>query len=173
MMDDIKRICEEPDRRRPRVVPRASPASGDGMAALRDAWANYRDESFIAQFLSPKLMRDFRLFHVVDDRTEPELRSTPSTTSAATAHAPRAGPPIRRRLVDPDIQVVDVDLAGDRRLILHHHVVNRLLLEPEDASRVLQHLADLWGYDVLLKEIDTATGMVLKEHRATAQPLGR
>ncbi len=36
--------------------------TGDWMAALKDAWANYRDESFIEQFLSPKLMRDFRLF---------------------------------------------------------------------------------------------------------------
>jgi stage V sporulation protein R len=33
---------------------------------------------------------------------------------------------------------------------------------------VLQHLGDLWGYDVLLKEIDSA-GDVLKEHRATPQ----
>ena len=69
---------------------------------------------------------------------------------------------------DPDIQVVDVDLAGDRRLVVHHAVANRMLLEAEDASRVLQHLADLWGYDVLLKEIDTDGG-VLKEHRATPQ----
>jgi spore cortex formation protein SpoVR/YcgB (stage V sporulation) len=32
---------------------------------------------------------------------------------------------------------------------------------------VLQHLADLWGYDVLLKEIDPATEAVLKEHAAS------
>ena len=32
---------------------------------------------------------------------------------------------------------------------------------------VLQHLADLWGYDVLLKEIDPGTDAVLKEHAAT------
>ena len=44
--------------------------------------------------------------------------------------------------------------------------VNRITLETDDAGRVMQHLADLWGYDVLLKEIDTATGMVLKEHNA-------
>ena len=29
---------------------------------------------------------------------------------------------------------------------------------------VLQHLADLWGYDVLMKEIDATTDAVLKEH---------
>ncbi len=27
--------------------------TGDAMAVLRDCWANYRDESFIQQFLSP------------------------------------------------------------------------------------------------------------------------
>ena len=36
------------------------------MGTLKDAWANYRDESFIEQFLSPKLMRDFRLFALYD-----------------------------------------------------------------------------------------------------------
>ena len=32
---------------------------------------------------------------------------------------------------------------------------------------MLQHLADLWGYDVLLKEIDPASDSVLKEHAAS------
>ena len=62
---------------------------------------------------------------------------------------------------------LDINLAGDRRLILHHQALNRVLLEERDARLVLQHLADLWGYDVLLKEIDPATDSVLKEHAAT------
>ena len=32
---------------------------------------------------------------------------------------------------------------------------------------MLQHLADLWGYDVLIKEIDPGTDSVLKEHAST------
>ena len=66
----------------------------------------------------------------------------------------------------PDIQVVDVDLAGDRRLIVHHRALNQVLLEEKNATLVLQHLADLWGYEVRLKEIDPATDSVLKEHNA-------
>jgi stage V sporulation protein R len=31
---------------------------------LRNVWANYRDESFVRQFLSPNLIRKFRLFAV-------------------------------------------------------------------------------------------------------------
>jgi spore cortex formation protein SpoVR/YcgB (stage V sporulation) len=72
--------------------------------------------------------------------------------------------------LDPDIQVVDVDLAGDRRLVLHHAVLNGILLDENDLSPVLQHLADLWGYDVVLKEVET-DGTVAKEHAAAARPL--
>jgi spore cortex formation protein SpoVR/YcgB (stage V sporulation) len=173
MMRDIERICEEPTEEDRQWFPEIA-GTGDGMKTLRGVWENYRDESFLLQFLSPKLMREWRMFHVVDDPDRPELR-------VDAIHDERGYRRMRRALarqydvawIDPDIQVVDVDLAGDRRLILHHNVVNRLLLEPEDASRVLQHLADLWGYDVLLKEVDASTGMILKEHRASAQPLGR
>ena len=64
----------------------------------------------------------------------------------------------------PRRTVVDVNLAGDRRLVLHHRALNRILLEERDARFVLQHLADLWGYDVLLKEVDATSGAVLREH---------
>ncbi len=70
----------------------------------------------------------------------------------------------------PDIQVVDVNLEGDRRLILHHRALSRVLLEEKDARLVLQHLADLWGYDVLMREVDPATDAVLKEHAASPRP---
>ena len=41
---------------------------------LRHAWANYRDESFVLQYLSPAMIRRFHLFHVSDDSTKPALR---------------------------------------------------------------------------------------------------
>jgi stage V sporulation protein R len=42
-------------------------------------------------------------------------------------------------------------------------VVKGAQLNEVDAKRVLQHLADLWTYDVSLVEVD-ATDTVLKEH---------
>ena len=59
-------------------------------------------------------------------------------------------------------RATDVDLAGDRRLMLKHSVLDGALLNEPDAKRVLQHLADLWSYDVSLAEID-ASGSVLNE----------
>ena len=56
-----------------------------------------------------------------------------------------------------------MDLAGDRRLMLQHTVVGGAQLHERDARHVLQHLADLWGYDVSLTEVDTANAL-LKEY---------
>jgi len=48
--------------------------------------------------------------------------------------------------------------------------LNGCLLEEAEARRVLQHLADLWSYDVLLKEVD-ATDTVLKEHAVSPRKI--
>ena len=172
MMKDIERIVREPTDEDREWFPDIA-GRGDHMAVLRDVWVNYRDESFIAQFLSPKLMRDWRLFHVADDPEEEDLK-------VAAIHNERGYRALRRSFarqydvawIDPDIQVVDVDLAGDRKLIVQHQVRDGLLLQADDARKVLQHLADLWGYDVLLREVDGVEGGVLKEHVVSPRPLG-
>jgi stage V sporulation protein R len=65
--------------------------------------------------------------------------------------------------LDADIQIIDVDLAGDRRLVLHHRVSNGVLLDEDEANLVLRHIANLWGYEVRLVEIDAETEMSLRE----------
>jgi stage V sporulation protein R len=164
MMRDIERIAADPDDEDRQWFPEIAGA-GDAMAALRDIWANYRDESFVSQFLSPRLMRQMRLFQLHDDPAQTE------GVRVEAIHDERGYRRIRSELArrydvgwsDPNIEVVDVDLEGDRRLILHHSVVNGRLLSEAAAKRVLQSLADLWGYNVLLREIGPADA-VLREH---------
>lgn len=170
MMEDIARIADDPTEEDREWFPDFA-GRGESMALLRNIWANYRDESFIAQYLSPALIRRFRLFALHDDASSPDMR-------VAAIHDERGYKRIRHALarqydiawLSPDIQVADVDLAGDRRLIVHHYALNRILLDETDARHVLQHLADLWSYDVQLREIDPATDAVLKEHTVTARP---
>ncbi len=171
MMQDIERIVTEPDDEDREWFPDIAGA-GDVMGVLRDVWANYRDESFISQFLSPRLIRHMRMFHLHDDPAEHQ------GIRVQAIHDERGYRRVRRELarqydvglIEPNIEVVDVDLAGDRRLLLRHQVVNGSLLNEADAKRVLQHLADLWSYDVLLKEVD-ATDTVLKEHAASPRKI--
>jgi len=164
MMQDIERIVSDPTDEDREWFPEIA-GTRDVEDVLRGIWANYRDESFISQFLSPSLIRQLRLFHLHDD---PEERAG---IKVDAIHNERGYRRIRRELakqydvgyIDPNIEVVDVDLAGDRRLMLRHHVIKGAQLYDTDAKRVLQHLADLWSYDVVLQEVD-ANDKVLKEY---------
>ncbi|PDT15111.1 SpoVR family protein [Rhizobium sp. J15] len=171
MMQDIERIVTSPTDEDRAWFPDIA-GRGDAMGVLRDIWANYRDESFISQFLSPNLMRQLRLFHLYDDPEQTE------GILVSAIHNERGYLRIRRQLsreydigwTDPAIDIVDVDLAGDRRLLLQHIVMNGCYLQETDMKQVLQHLADLWGYDVLLQEID-GSNVVAREHTASPRKI--
>ncbi|MDB5628223.1 MAG: SpoVR family protein, partial [Tardiphaga sp.] len=112
MMQDIERIVTTPDDEDRVWFPDIAGAA-DATAVLRDIWANYRDESFISQFLSPRLMRKMRIFHLHDDPAVAE------GIRVDAIHDERGYRRIRRELarqydvglIDPNIEVVDVDLA--------------------------------------------------------------
>ncbi len=167
MMTDIARICDQPTAEDRGWFPDWA-GNGDALGTLRHAWANYRDESFVLQFLSPKVIRDFRMFRLMDDTTEPTLL-------VDAIHDDEGYRSIRRSLArsydpglgDADIQVVDVDLFGDRRLLLEHRTVPGQLLSKKDAEATLRQLASLWGYEVRLQEVDAASDAVLATHTAS------
>jgi spore cortex formation protein SpoVR/YcgB (stage V sporulation) len=137
---------------------------------LRDAWANYRDESFVLQYLSPRLMRQFRLFKVLDDASQDAL-------VVDAIHDERGYREIRSALArhydlarqEPDIQIVDVDLSGDRRLTLRHAVHEGVLLDEASCRGVLEHLSTLWHYGIVMEEAEASTDKVLKTHEVAAR----
>ncbi len=168
MMQDIKRVCETPTAEDRDWFPDIA-GNNDPWGTLRSGWANYRDESFIQQFLSPAVIRKMRLFRIHDDTMAPDMEIT-------AIHNERGYREVRRSLahsydisrMEPDIQIVDVDLEGDRRLVLQHRVEDGRFLEEEEAHLVLRHVANLWGYEVRLVEVDTTTDAVLREHDEVA-----
>ncbi len=169
MMCDIQRICTKPTDEDRDFFPDIA-GSGDAYGVLRDAWANYRDESFILQYLSPAVIRKFRLFHVADDSSKPSLRVEAIHDEAGYRRIRSALSKqydLSRR--EPDVQVVDVDLKGDRCLVLAHYVHEGVLLEEKTCRSVLRHAAALWGYAVKLLEIEAASDKVLKTYEAAAE----
>ena len=167
MMSDIERICLDPTEEDRRWFPDTA-GNGDPLGTLRHAWANFRDESFVLQYLSPAVIRRFRMFRLLDDTSE-------STLLVDAIHDDAGYRAIRRTLAasydpavhDPDVQVVDVDLAGDRRLMLQHRTKPGQLLAQRDAEATLRYVASLWGYEVRLQEVDAETDAVLATHTAS------
>ncbi len=171
MMADIERICTTPTEEDRAWFPDIA-GRGDEMGVLRHVWANYRDESFVAQHLSPHLMRRWRLFQLNDGgEGDRDLRVDAIHDEAGYRRVRRA---LSRHYdsasKDPDIQIVDVDLAGDRRLALRHFVRDGIPLAERDAEEVLQNLADLWGYDVHWEEV-APDGTVLKSRKVAARAM--
>jgi len=167
MMQDIKRISTEPTREDRDWFPEFA-GRGDWRDTLLDAWANHRDESFIRQYLSPALIRKWRLFVLADEADQ-------SHYEVASIHNERGYRKVRKALADsydkrtsrPDIQVVDVDLLGDRHLRLRHDVKEGVMLEADSRDATLRHVRKLWGYDVSLAAIDAETGAMLGERSTT------
>jgi len=152
MMDDIRRICEKPTGEDREWFPDLA-GSGDYMAALKNAWANYRDESFIEQFLSPKLMRDFRFFSLFDKADEGSYK-------VSAIHNERGYRAVRSALArqydtsgDPNIQVTGANLKGNRTLFLEHRMNRGVPLHNATKEQVLAHVEFLWGHDVVLEEV--------------------
>jgi stage V sporulation protein R len=165
MMQDIRRVCETPTDEDRAWLPDIA-GKGDWIEVLKDGWANHRDESFIRQFMSPELMRKMKFFDLHDD--------SKSDLVVKAIHNERGYHTVRTNLAnqfdvvqnEPEIEVVDVDLDGDRRLMLQHRVYHGILAREKDTVMVLRHLADLWGYEVTLTEVAADTDVVLKTHSA-------
>ena len=168
MMQDIQRISTEPTDEDRDWFPDIA-GNGDWRATLLDAWANHRDESFIRQYLSPTLIRKWRLFTLVDAASEPHYE-------VASIHNERGYERIRTALAHSydiganrsDIQVVDVDILGDRHLRLQHKVKDGIVLEENGRDDTLRHIRNLWGYKVSLVGVDAETGAIVYE-RTTGQ----
>jgi spore cortex formation protein SpoVR/YcgB (stage V sporulation) len=147
MMQDISRICKDPTEEDRRWFPDIA-GSGDDMAVLRDAWVNYRDESFIRQFLSPKVIRDFSLFRVTDVKSHP-------TYEVTAIHDDAGYEKVRETMADnyerhasvPQIEVLSVN-PNTRVLSLQYRAYrDRLLFKPEP---MVKHMEALWSNTVYL-----------------------
>ncbi|MGL4474663.1 MAG: SpoVR family protein [Shewanella sp.] len=150
MFMDIKRICEDPtDEDRhwfPDIV------DTDWLTTLHFAMENFKDESFISQYLSPRLIRQFKFFGVHDDTNKQFL-------SVSAIHDEQGYRDIRHTLsqqynlsnLEPNIQVCQVDVAGDRSITLRY-VPHQGIPLADSCQEVVRHLHRLWQFDVRIEQ---------------------
>ena len=152
MFTDIRRVCENPSDEDRRFFP--DHAGGDWLETVHHAMKNYKDESFILQYLSPKVIRDLKLFCILDDDNDTAIRVT-------AIHDDDGYRNVREELADqynlskqePNIQVWEVALRGDRSLTLRHSQRDRIPLDEVETKAVLKHLHRLWRFDVHLDSV--------------------
>ncbi len=167
LYQDVRRICESPTVEDRRWFPDI--AGSDWQKTLDYAMRHFKDESFIGQFLSPRLMREMRLFSVLDDAEKSELE-------ISAIHDDNGYRLVREALSrqydlnsrEPDIQIWNVNARGDRALTLRHTRHDNRSLNDE-ASEVLKHVARLWGFDVRLESVD-GLGRVLQQWEISPMP---
>ena len=170
MWRDIRRICEHPTAEDRAWFPDI--AGSNWRQTFEFAMQNFKDESFIAQYLSPQLMREFRFFSVLDDDTREKLQ-------IKAIHDDSGYRSLRGQLSDqynlgsrePNIQVWNVDLRGDRSLTLRHFAHQRRPLD-DSSKAVLEHVAYLWGFTVRLEGQDSDGKVTLIAERPREKRTG-
>lgn len=146
---DLRRVCEAPTKEDREWFPDI--AGSDWLETLHAAMRDYKDESFIQQFLSPKVMRDLKLFGVVDDDQRDHIL-------VDAIHDESGYRDLRQLLAsqynigdkEPNVQVVNVNLRGDRSLTLGHSQHARRPMS-DGTDEVLKHVYRLWKFPVKLE----------------------
>ena len=153
MMKDIKRICQEPDDEDRYWFPDI--AGQDWLSTLKWIVENFKDDSFVLQFLSPKTIRHFQLFTLYDEKEAENYL-------VKHVHGDEDILDIRQALAKhysvsynlPQIEVSDVDWDDDRTLHLTHTAYDGVKLNYEHAKTTLSHVRNLWGFGVNLSYVD-------------------
>jgi len=161
---DIRRICEEPTDEDRQWFP--SLAGSPWQEAIRFAMSNFKDDSLIEQYLSPKVMRDMRLFMMHDgeeDREHYHVRAIHNETGYTKVRQTLASQ-YRSEAYLPTIVVARANDDAERALLLQHRVENGRMLETHSAETILGYIKQLWKFDVVLEEVDSE-GRRLKIHR--------
>ena len=152
MFMDIRRICENPTDEDREWFPDI--AGSDWLDTVHFAMKNFKDESFILQFLSPKVMRDLRLFSILDDESRSYLE-VDSIHDEAGYKAIRESLAAQYNLGnrEPNIQVYNVNVRGDRMLTLRHYQHQGRPLGKE-TDELLKHIHRIWQFDVEIESFE-------------------
>lgn len=157
ILRDVRRICENPTEEDKEWFPQL--IGKRWQDAIKEAAFEHRDDSFIMQYLSPKVIRDMKLFTVSIKYIQDDLSPVAASATVSEIHDPEGFKNIRTALARskervnyvPQIVVVGSDLEGDRTLYLRYDKYMNRELDEEDATEVLMYLDDLWGYKVELE----------------------
>lgn len=142
---DIKRICQYPTDEDKLWFSFAG--DPNWLKQIHFAMREFKDASFIQQYLSPHLMRKFHLFSLYNSQEAHEYRVSNIHNNTGFKHIREL---LAQQVADsttaPDIQITNVDLWGDRALTIE--LMSDRILHSKDATKVVAGIEKLWGFPV-------------------------
>ena len=151
---DVKRICENPTDEDREWMPHL--IGKRWQDAVKEAAFEHRDDSFVMQYLSPKVIRDFKLFSVkLSDDEDGERHAIVSDIHDDVGYRnvrTNLARSYERINYVPQIMVKGADLEGDRTLYLQYIPYQDRQLDRETAEMVADQIDFLWGYPVELDD---------------------
>lgn len=163
IFNDVKRMCLEPNREDETYFPEI--VGKNWIDVTKDIMYNYRDDNFIMQFLSPKVMRDFGFFSIERDSKKDYL-------NVSDIHDDEGYRRIKNalslnhdvNLKIPNLEVIEVDIYGDRQITIKHDAYNEVLLNDQSVKSTIAHIANIWGFNVEIVSVEPVSEKVLKSY---------
>ena len=132
-------------------------AGGEWVDVWLDAVANYKDDSFIRQYLTLDVAKEFKMFRVTNNEKE-------TFATVTGIHDERDFDKLRETLSDmyslsasvPDIEILDAHVQSERTMELQYKPYNGSVLDRKHQDMVLSYVEDLWGYPVIIRNTDVA-----------------
>ncbi len=150
IFNEIKRICTNPTEEDKKYFPDL--VGKNWIDEVNFAATNFRDTSFILQYLSPKLVRDFKLLKVEDNSSE-DFYKIKATHGDEDFREIRASLAEQYNLYSniPDIRVEGAALKGSRALFLTIKEGKDQRVEAQSLKDTLELMKKLWPYKIKCK----------------------
>jgi stage V sporulation protein R len=169
ILNDIVRICKNPTDEDREWFPHFA-GNPDWLSVVKQAVYYSSDETYIEQYLSPKVMRDFKMFQLglLDpdtlDSAERWLADIMDVDFAQiTAVQNKEGfRKMRTQLARdyrtqehfPDVRVHNYQHKTDRALVLRHFMLNEKYLDQKDTRLVLELMHSQWEHPVVIEAVN-------------------
>lgn len=150
LFSEIRRICENPDDEDKRLFPHL--VGKNWIDEIHFAMENFKDESFILQYLTPKIVRELKLFRYINDTDK-------SYYEISDIHTDEDFKAIRKSLSqhynwfnhEPLIYIEGADYKKTRTLYLVFQELNEQKHDYHSLDRSLDMLKKLWPYPISFK----------------------
>jgi spore cortex formation protein SpoVR/YcgB (stage V sporulation) len=143
MFADLKRVCMEPDKEDELWFPDL--CGTDWITSLRDIMINYKDQSFVMQYLGPKVIRELQLMEIThaDDKyyNVNEVHDDEGVWGIRETLSNKYGLAAQRMPIAEVVDYIPKKHACHIRLLAHEN----MRFNGDQTVKTMRYIEQLWG----------------------------